>query len=47
MQRVGNFLLFSPFGVGYAMSFNEVMDLDRDVFDILYEKKMATIENIT
>ena len=38
--------LFAPLGIGYAMSWQEAMELDSDVAEFMWEEKKATIDAV-
>lgn len=43
LRYVADLLLFTPFGIGYAFSWSDVMELDTDVADLLREKKVEAL----
>jgi len=44
---VTTLLLFAPFGVGYALGYDEAMGLDRDVAEDLMERKLDVLEKMS
>lgn len=43
-QKAISLTLFAPYGIGYAMSYQEAMDLESDVADDLIEAKSNVID---
>ena len=41
---IADLLLFAPYGVGYAFTYNEVMEMDVDKIEFFYERKMKVLE---
>ncbi len=39
--------LFTPFGIGYAFTYSEIMEMDTDLAMHFYEKKGETINAFT
>ena len=44
---IADLLLFVPYGIGYAFSYNELMEMDIEKLEYFYERKMKLIEAMT